>query len=41
MSQSPDGDFFDPEQGVTLRDVQLWLKSQSPDGDFFDPDLLR
>ncbi len=38
-SQSPDGDFFDPELvkfeipgGVTTPE------SQSPDGDFFDPE---
>ena len=32
-SQSPDGDFFDPEFFF-----QKGEKSQSPDGDFFDPE---
>ena len=37
MSQSPDGDFFDPELSVsTTQDVMV--VSQSPDGDFFDPE---
>ncbi len=37
MSQSPDGDFFDPEVGWGQRSPQVY-KSQSPDGDFFDPE---
>ncbi len=36
-SQSPDGDFFDPEAiAQAFRNQDQW--SQSPDGDFFDPE---
>ncbi len=37
-SQSPDGDFFDPERAS--RGTYGWFGrwSQSPDGDFFDPE---
>ena len=37
-SQSPDGDFFDPEAGLVLAVLVALLMSQSPDGDFFDPE---
>ncbi len=38
-SQSPDGDFFDPEEPAQTQPYGLGL-SQSPDGDFFDPEFL-
>ncbi len=39
-SQSPDGDFFDPESSL-IGSVAIWIgKSQSPDGDFFDPEAF-
>ncbi len=38
MSQSPDGDFFDPELCVRWSTSHDGLESQSPDGDFFDPE---
>ncbi len=37
MSQSPDGDFFDPELSKA-DSFPKGDKSQSPDGDFFDPE---
>ncbi len=37
VSQSPDGDFFDPENPTTGQ-VTGPDESQSPDGDFFDPE---
>ena len=37
MSQSPDGDFFDPAAEQEARRVIERNESQSPDGDFFDP----
>ena len=40
MSQSPDGDFFDPEAAILLILIMGSL-SQSPDGDFFDPEIHR
>ncbi len=36
-SQSPDGDFFDPESRFISPLAGEW-QSQSPDGDFFDPE---
>ena len=42
MSQSPDGDFFDPDVIVVQAKYSANApESQSPDGDFFDPDGLR
>ncbi len=38
MSQSPDGDFFDPESRARCRNTKGESESQSPDGDFFDPE---
>ncbi len=38
-SQSPDGDFFDPEIPNGTRFEDLKVRSQSPDGDFFDPEV--
>ncbi len=40
-SQSPDGDFFDPEDVELLAESAQQLGSQSPDGDFFDPEDER
>ncbi len=37
-SQSPDGDFFDPELFPAVLSWLPQLMSQSPDGDFFDPE---
>ncbi len=37
-SQSPDGDFFDPERVEAELAAMRAAKSQSPDGDFFDPE---
>ena len=38
-SQSPDGDFFDPEASEKCFNSVVRVVSQSPDGDFFDPEL--
>ncbi len=38
LSQSPDGDFFDPEIWLAHGLGQFQMASQSPDGDFFDPE---
>ncbi len=38
LSQSPDGDFFDPELLAADLGVNVVERSQSPDGDFFDPE---
>ncbi len=38
QSQSPDGDFFDPEHLTPLLHYLDGGGSQSPDGDFFDPE---
>ncbi len=37
-SQSPDGDFFDPEPLEGPDNCRGEALSQSPDGDFFDPE---
>ncbi len=37
-SQSPDGDFFDPEDSREYGWSSAFRSSQSPDGDFFDPE---
>ncbi len=39
-SQSPDGDFFDPECDYFGLPFKTGFGSQSPDGDFFDPEWL-
>ncbi len=38
LSQSPDGDFFDPDKWIVSESFWRRYSSQSPDGDFFDPD---
>ncbi len=40
-SQSPDGDFFDPEWSSDSNGGWIEIKSQSPDGDFFDPEAFE
>ncbi len=37
-SQSPDGDFFDPDTPTPTPSPVRLNESQSPDGDFFDPE---
>ena len=39
-SQSPDGDFFDPEGQDCPSTLEDGSQSQSPDGDFFDPEMI-